>query len=100
MTHVNLNVNVISSNVKAFQNANKDNLYYIKWVKLPFFSPVQDQKDRIYSTVRSKSTSATVNNLKPSTAYVFQIRAFTEAGYGTFGPRLEITTKEEATGRA
>ncbi|XP_070781522.1 ephrin type-A receptor 7 isoform X5 [Enoplosus armatus] len=57
----------------------------------------KDQKDRIYSTVRSKSTSATVNNLKPSTAYVFQIRAFTEAGYGTYGPRLEITTKEEAT---
>ncbi|XP_068433012.1 ephrin type-A receptor 7 isoform X4 [Clinocottus analis] len=57
----------------------------------------KDQKDRVYSTVRSKSTSATVNNLKPSTAYVFQIRAFTEAGYGTFGPRLEITTKEEAT---
>uniref|UniRef100_A0A4W6DMA0 Ephrin type-A receptor 7 n=1 Tax=Lates calcarifer TaxID=8187 RepID=A0A4W6DMA0_LATCA len=55
----------------------------------------KDQKDRIYSTVRSKSTSATVNNLKPSTAYVFQIRAFTEAGYGTYGPRLEITTKEE-----
>uniref|UniRef100_A0A672HSB8 Ephrin type-A receptor 7 n=1 Tax=Salarias fasciatus TaxID=181472 RepID=A0A672HSB8_SALFA len=60
----------------------------------------KDQKDRIYSTVRSRSTSATVNNLKPSTAYVFQIRAFTEAGYGTFGPRLEITTKEEATGEA
>uniref|UniRef100_A0A8C4EJA6 Ephrin type-A receptor 7 n=1 Tax=Dicentrarchus labrax TaxID=13489 RepID=A0A8C4EJA6_DICLA len=60
----------------------------------------KDQKDRIYSTVRSKSTSATVNNLKPSTAYVFQIRAFTEAGYGTYGPRLEITTKEEATGQA
>uniref|UniRef100_A0A674PLS7 Ephrin type-A receptor 7 n=1 Tax=Takifugu rubripes TaxID=31033 RepID=A0A674PLS7_TAKRU len=59
----------------------------------------KDQKDRIYSTVRSQSTSATVNNLKPSTAYVFQIRAFTEAGYGTFGPRLEITTKEEETGR-
>lgn len=62
-------------------------------------SNLQDQKDRIYSTVRSQSTSATVNNLKPSTAYVFQIRAFTEAGYGTFGPRLEITTKEEETGR-
>ncbi|XP_049446873.1 ephrin type-A receptor 7 isoform X4 [Epinephelus fuscoguttatus] len=57
----------------------------------------KDQKDRVYSTVRSKSTSATVNNLKPSTAYVFQIRAFTEAGYGTYGPRVEITTKEEAT---
>uniref|UniRef100_A0A667ZQW2 Ephrin type-A receptor 7 n=1 Tax=Myripristis murdjan TaxID=586833 RepID=A0A667ZQW2_9TELE len=57
----------------------------------------KDQKDRIYSTVKSRSTSATVSNLKPSTAYVFQIRAFTAAGYGTYGPRLEITTKEEAT---
>uniref|UniRef100_A0A6Q2ZPC3 Ephrin type-A receptor 7 n=1 Tax=Esox lucius TaxID=8010 RepID=A0A6Q2ZPC3_ESOLU len=55
------------------------------------------EKDRIYSTVKSRSTSATVNNLKPSTAYVFQIRAFTAAGYGTFGPRVEVTTKEEAS---
>uniref|UniRef100_A0A8C9ZTV9 Ephrin type-A receptor 7 n=1 Tax=Sander lucioperca TaxID=283035 RepID=A0A8C9ZTV9_SANLU len=60
----------------------------------------KDQKDRVYSTVRSRSTSATVNNLKPSTAYVFQIRAFTEAGYGTYGPRLEITTKEETTAQS
>uniref|UniRef100_A0A3P9L0Z2 Ephrin type-A receptor 7 n=1 Tax=Oryzias latipes TaxID=8090 RepID=A0A3P9L0Z2_ORYLA len=58
----------------------------------------KDQKDRIYSTVRSKSTSATVNNLKPSTAYVFQIRALTEAGYSNYSPQLEITTQEEATG--
>ncbi|KAJ8008948.1 hypothetical protein DPEC_G00083710 [Dallia pectoralis] len=57
----------------------------------------KEQKDRIYSTVKSRSTSATVNNLKPSTAYIFQIRAFTAAGYGTFGPRLEVTTKEEAS---
>uniref|UniRef100_A0A8B9KYD6 receptor protein-tyrosine kinase n=1 Tax=Astyanax mexicanus TaxID=7994 RepID=A0A8B9KYD6_ASTMX len=57
----------------------------------------KDQKDRIYSTVKSKSTSATVNNLKPSTAYVFQIRAFTAAGYGMFGPRLEVTTREESS---
>uniref|UniRef100_A0A8C2IDK3 receptor protein-tyrosine kinase n=1 Tax=Cyprinus carpio TaxID=7962 RepID=A0A8C2IDK3_CYPCA len=60
----------------------------------------KDQKNRIYSTVKSKSTSATVNNLKPSTAYIFQIRAFTAAGYGTFGPRVEVTTKEESTGSA
>ncbi|RXN16268.1 ephrin type-A receptor 7 isoform X1 [Labeo rohita] len=60
----------------------------------------KDQKDRIYSTVKSKSTSATVNNLKPSTVYIFQIRAFTAAGYGTFGPRVEVTTKEESTGSA
>ncbi|XP_066532229.1 ephrin type-A receptor 7 [Hoplias malabaricus] len=60
----------------------------------------KDQKDRIYSTVKSKSTSATVNNLKSSTAYIFQIRAFTAAGYGMFGPRLEVTTKDEASGAA
>ncbi|XP_077366191.1 ephrin type-A receptor 7 isoform X1 [Festucalex cinctus] len=64
--------------------------YEIKYYK-------KDQKDRTYSTVRAKSTTATVNNLKPSTAYIFQIRAFTQTGYGTFGPRLEITTKEEPT---
>ncbi|XP_076872510.1 LOW QUALITY PROTEIN: ephrin type-A receptor 7 [Brachyhypopomus gauderio] len=60
----------------------------------------KDQKERSYSTVRSRSTSATVNNLKPSTAYVFQIRAFTAAGYGMFGPRLEVTTKGESSGTA
>ncbi|XP_061668975.1 ephrin type-A receptor 7 isoform X5 [Syngnathoides biaculeatus] len=57
----------------------------------------KDQMEQTYSTVRAKSTSATVNNLKPSTAYVFQIRALTQAGYGMFGPRLEIMTKEEET---
>ncbi|MBN3313347.1 EPHA7 protein, partial [Atractosteus spatula] len=59
----------------------------------------KDQKDRTYQTVKTKSTSVTVNNLKPSTAYVFQVRAFTAAGYGTYGPRLEITTQDEATGK-
>ncbi|XP_057678449.1 ephrin type-A receptor 7 isoform X1 [Corythoichthys intestinalis] len=64
--------------------------YEIKYYK-------KDQKDQTYSTVKAKSTTATVNNLKPSTAYVFQIRAFTQAGYGIFGPRIEITTKEDST---
>ncbi|XP_077443878.1 ephrin type-A receptor 7 isoform X5 [Stigmatopora argus] len=57
----------------------------------------KDQKGETYSTVKAKSTTATVNNLKPSTAYVFQIRALTQAGYGIFGPRIEITTKEESS---
>uniref|UniRef100_A0A674DIX3 Ephrin type-A receptor 7 n=1 Tax=Salmo trutta TaxID=8032 RepID=A0A674DIX3_SALTR len=46
-------------------------------------------------SVFERERETTVNNLKPSTAYVFQIRAFTTAGYGTYGPRLEVTTKEE-----
>uniref|UniRef100_A0A6Q2Y7Q2 Ephrin type-A receptor 7 n=1 Tax=Esox lucius TaxID=8010 RepID=A0A6Q2Y7Q2_ESOLU len=54
----------------------------------------KEQKDRIYSTVKSRSTSATVNNLKPSTAYVFQIRAFTAAGYGTFGPPTIVSSEQ------
>uniref|UniRef100_A0A8C7YBX4 Ephrin type-A receptor 7 n=1 Tax=Oryzias sinensis TaxID=183150 RepID=A0A8C7YBX4_9TELE len=68
----------------------------IKEYEIKYYEKVS--LDRIYSTVRSKSTSATVNNLKPSTAYVFQIRALTEAGYSNYSPQLEITTQEEATG--
>ncbi|XP_035249847.1 ephrin type-A receptor 7-like isoform X2 [Anguilla anguilla] len=60
----------------------------------------KDQKDGIYSTVKSESTLATVNDLKPSTAYVFQIRAVTAAGFGAYGPSLEVTTQDEATAAA
>ncbi|XP_051880241.1 ephrin type-A receptor 7 isoform X3 [Pristis pectinata] len=57
-------------------------------------------KDRTYSTVKSTSTSTTINNLKPGTAYIFQIRAFTTAGYGNYSPRLEVLTLEESTATA
>ncbi|XP_078255798.1 ephrin type-A receptor 7 isoform X3 [Rhinoraja longicauda] len=57
-------------------------------------------KDRTYSTVKSTSTSTTINNLKPGTAYIFQIRAFTTAGYGNYSPRLEVLTPEESTATA
>ncbi|XP_072913589.1 ephrin type-A receptor 7 isoform X4 [Hemitrygon akajei] len=57
-------------------------------------------KDRTYSTVKSTSTSTTINNLKPGTAYIFQIRAFTTAGYGNYSPRLEVLTLEETTATA
>lgn len=59
----------------------------------------QDQRERTYSTVKTKSTSASINNLKPGTVYVFQIRAFTAAGYGNYSPRLDVATLEEATGK-
>ncbi|XP_072264754.1 ephrin type-A receptor 7 isoform X2 [Pyxicephalus adspersus] len=58
----------------------------------------KDQRERTYSTLKTKSTSASINNLRPGTVYVFQIRAFTAAGYGMYSPRLDITTLEEATG--
>ncbi|XP_054856353.1 ephrin type-A receptor 7 isoform X3 [Eublepharis macularius] len=60
----------------------------------------KDQRERTYSTVKTRSTSASVNNLKPGTVYVFQIRAFTAAGYGSYSPRLDVATLEEATATA
>ncbi|XP_065256747.1 ephrin type-A receptor 7 isoform X6 [Emys orbicularis] len=60
----------------------------------------KDQRERTYSTVKTKSTSASINNLKPGTVYVFQIRAFTAAGYGNYSPRLDVATLEEATATA
>ncbi|XP_028903134.1 ephrin type-A receptor 7 isoform X9 [Ornithorhynchus anatinus] len=59
----------------------------------------KDQRERTYSTVKTKSTSVSINNLKPGTVYVFQIRAFTAAGYGNYSPRLDVATLEEATGK-
>ncbi|XP_054248175.1 ephrin type-A receptor 7 isoform X7 [Indicator indicator] len=53
----------------------------------------KDQRERTYSTVKTKSTSASINNLKPGTVYVFQIRAFTAAGYGNYSPRLDFFTE-------
>ncbi|XP_058163140.1 ephrin type-A receptor 7 isoform X7 [Dasypus novemcinctus] len=60
----------------------------------------KDQRERTYSTLKTKSTSASINNLKPGTVYVFQIRAFTAAGYGNYSPRLDVATLEEATATA
>ncbi|XP_018414457.1 PREDICTED: ephrin type-A receptor 7 isoform X7 [Nanorana parkeri] len=60
----------------------------------------KDQRDRTYSTLKTKLTSASINNLRPGTVYVFQIRAFTAAGYGMYSPRLDVTTLEEATATA
>ncbi|KAJ8377334.1 hypothetical protein AAFF_G00261190 [Aldrovandia affinis] len=60
----------------------------------------KDQRDGFYSTVKSQSPLATVHDLKPSTAYVFQIRAVTAAGFGSYGPSLEVTTQDEATAAA
>uniref|UniRef100_UPI00398F18F9 ephrin type-A receptor 7 isoform X2 n=1 Tax=Pristiophorus japonicus TaxID=55135 RepID=UPI00398F18F9 len=57
-------------------------------------------KERTYSTVKATSTSTTINNLKPGTTYIFQIRAFTTAGYGNYSPRLEVLTLDESTATA
>uniref|UniRef100_A0A8C9NJZ1 Fibronectin type-III domain-containing protein n=1 Tax=Serinus canaria TaxID=9135 RepID=A0A8C9NJZ1_SERCA len=45
-----------------------------------------------YSTVKTTSTAVTVNNLKPGTLYIFQIRASSSADYN---PGIEVETLAE-----
>ncbi|XP_069478754.1 ephrin type-A receptor 10 [Ambystoma mexicanum] len=52
----------------------------------------KDQRDQSYSTVKTASTAVTVSNLKPSTVYVFQIRASSSQDYGSYSPSFEVET--------
>lgn len=55
----------------------------------------QDQRDRSYSTVKTTSTAVTVNNLKPGTLYIFQIRTSSSQDYGNYSPSIEVETLAE-----
>ncbi|XP_009994997.1 PREDICTED: ephrin type-A receptor 10 [Chaetura pelagica] len=57
----------------------------------------KDQRDQSYSTVKTTSTAVTVNNLKPGTLYVFQIRASSSPDYGNYSPSIEVETLAELT---
>uniref|UniRef100_A0A8C9ERI4 receptor protein-tyrosine kinase n=1 Tax=Pavo cristatus TaxID=9049 RepID=A0A8C9ERI4_PAVCR len=55
----------------------------------------KDQRDRSYSTVKTTSTAVTVNNLKPGTLYIFQIRTSSSQDYGNYSPSIEVETLAE-----
>lgn len=55
----------------------------------------QDQRDQSYSTVKTTSTAVTVNNLKPGTLYIFQIRTSSSPDYGNYNPGIEVETLAE-----
>lgn len=55
----------------------------------------QDQRDQSYSTVKTTSTAVTVNNLKPGTLYIFQIRTSSSQDYGNYSPSIEVETLAE-----
>ncbi|XP_072211325.1 ephrin type-A receptor 10 isoform X1 [Excalfactoria chinensis] len=57
----------------------------------------KDQRDRSYSTVKTTSTAVTVNNLKPGTLYIFQIRTSSSQDYGNYSPSIEVETLAELT---
>lgn len=52
----------------------------------------QDNEEHVYSTLKSKNTTARVLGLKPGTKYIFQVRARTSAGCGRFSQNVEIQT--------
>ncbi|XP_069091848.1 ephrin type-A receptor 5 isoform X5 [Pleurodeles waltl] len=45
-----------------------------------------------YTIIKSRETEMTADGLKPASVYVFQIRARTAAGYGSFSRRFEFET--------
>ncbi|XP_048857190.1 ephrin type-A receptor 6-like isoform X1 [Brienomyrus brachyistius] len=53
-----------------------------------------------YSSTRSKAPSVIITGLKPSTNYVFLIRARTTAGYTTYSPKFEYETGEDTSNMA
>ncbi|XP_024911331.1 ephrin type-A receptor 6-like isoform X2 [Cynoglossus semilaevis] len=53
------------------------------------------QKHLRYSSTRTKSPSMVVTGLKPSTIYVFHVRARTAAGYTAYSPTFEFVTAAE-----
>uniref|UniRef100_A0A8B9PPA8 Ephrin type-A receptor 10 n=1 Tax=Apteryx owenii TaxID=8824 RepID=A0A8B9PPA8_APTOW len=57
----------------------------------------KDQRDQSYSTVKTTSTAVTVNNLKPGTLYIFQIRTSSSQDYGNYSPIIEVETLGQLT---
>ncbi|CAI5789673.1 ephrin type-A receptor 5 isoform X3 [Podarcis lilfordi] len=52
----------------------------------------EKDQETSYTIIKSKETKITADGLKPASAYVFQIRARTAAGYGSFSRRFEFET--------
>ncbi|KGL89046.1 Ephrin type-A receptor 7, partial [Charadrius vociferus] len=67
------------------------------WLDPGYLIISQDQRDQSYSTVKTTSTAVTVNNLKPGTLYIFQIRTSSSPDYGNYSPSIEVETLAELT---
>uniref|UniRef100_A0A3B5BC09 receptor protein-tyrosine kinase n=1 Tax=Stegastes partitus TaxID=144197 RepID=A0A3B5BC09_9TELE len=48
-----------------------------------------------YSSTRTKTPSVVVTSLRPSTVYVFHVRAHTAAGYTAYSPNFEFATAKD-----
>ncbi|XP_041826302.1 ephrin type-A receptor 5 [Melanotaenia boesemani] len=57
----------------------------------------EKEQDSSYTIIKSKDTEMVVEGLKPSSVYIFQVRARTSAGYGAFSRRFEFQTSPYLT---
>ncbi|XP_061655814.1 ephrin type-A receptor 5 isoform X3 [Phyllopteryx taeniolatus] len=57
----------------------------------------EKEQDSSYTIIKSRETEMVVESLKPSSVYIFQVRARTSAGYGTFSRRFEFQTSPYLT---
>ncbi|CAM9937848.1 unnamed protein product [Lampetra fluviatilis] len=55
----------------------------------------KEQTEISYTTVKSKWNTITINGLKPSTIYTFQVRTRTTAGYGQYSRPFHFQTSNE-----
>lgn len=69
-------------------------LYYSVsfYISLSVGTCVKKDQETSYTIIKSKETTITADGLKPASAYIFQIRARTAAGYGGFSRRFEFET--------
>ncbi|XP_056134584.1 ephrin type-A receptor 6 isoform X2 [Lampris incognitus] len=55
----------------------------------------KEQEQLSYSSTRTKAPSVVVSGLRPSTLYVFHVRARTVAGHTAYSPKFEFETADE-----
>ncbi|KAM9397488.1 ephrin type-A receptor 6-like [Salvelinus alpinus] len=60
----------------------------------------KEQEQSGYSSTRTKALSVIVTGLKPSTVYVFHVRARTAAGFTAYSDTFDFSTGDEYSGMA
>ncbi|XP_043573945.1 ephrin type-A receptor 5-like isoform X3 [Chiloscyllium plagiosum] len=72
----------------TWQEPNRPNGIILEY-EIKYFEKAQETS---YTIIKSKETEITVDGLKPTTVYIFQIRARTAAGYGGYSRKFEFET--------
>ncbi|XP_059499641.1 ephrin type-A receptor 5-like isoform X2 [Stegostoma tigrinum] len=72
----------------SWQEPNRPNGIILEY-EIKYFEKAQESS---YTIIKSKETEITVDGLKPTTVYIFQIRARTAAGYGGYSRKFEFET--------